>query len=178
MKLSPLTLRGAWLVTPDVHEDERGTFSRISSQEELASVGIDARVAEASVATNGRAGTLRGLHYAASPARETKLVRCVHGRVYDVLLDLRADEPTFGRWVATELSLANARSLVVPPGVAHGYLTLEDDSVLVYQMSEAHSPALDRGVRFDDPRFGVVWPSAPVVISARDAGFGAATSRG
>jgi dTDP-4-dehydrorhamnose 3,5-epimerase len=171
VKLSPLALRGAWLVTPVVQEDERGTFARISSQDELARVGIDAAVVQSSVATNKRAGTLRGLHYAARPARETKLVRCVHGRVYDVLLDLRPDEPTFGTWIATELSLENGLSLIVPAGVAHGYLTLEDDSILVYQMSEAHSPALDRGVRFDDPRFGVVWPSAPSVLSARDASF-------
>lgn len=135
---------------------------------ELELAGLDARVAQASLSTNTRAGTLRGMHFTASPSQEAKLVRCVRGRVADVLLDLREGLPTFRKWVMLELSRDNGRGAFVPPGVAHGFLTLEDETDVLYQMSAPYDASAARGVRYDDRAFGIAWPSPPRVISDRD----------
>jgi dTDP-4-dehydrorhamnose 3,5-epimerase len=168
MKVRPLSIRGAYLLEPEWHRDERGGFTRTFCVSELGAHGIDTRVAQTSLSSSPRAGTLRGMHYAAPTSREAKLVRCVSGGVYDVLLDMRPAEPSFRHWCAEELSRDNARALVIPPGVAHGFLTLDDESDLLYQMSEPYDASAARGVRYDDVAFGIRWPSAPSVISERD----------
>lgn len=168
MRLVKLGLPGAWLIEIEPHHDERGFFARTFCARELARHGLDVRVAQTSVSWNPRRGTLRGLHWQAQPHAEAKLVRCVRGRVYDVLVDVRDDSHTWRQHVAVELS-ADARTAVyVPPGVAHGFLTLSDDCEIQYQMSEFHEPAAARGARFDDPAFGIVWPEPVAVVSGRD----------
>ena len=129
MRFSALAIRGAHLIETEVHEDARGTFCRAYCSSEFSRAGIELRVAQTSLSSNRTARTLRGMHFAASPASEQKLVRCVQGAAFDVLLDLRPDEPTFRTWTATELSADNRHAVLVPPGVAHGYVTLVDDTV-------------------------------------------------
>lgn len=182
--------------------DERGTFFRVWCRDTLADFGLDARLEQASIATNPRAHTLRGMHWQALPERsdalrddaaarsatpgddasgalanrgEAKIVRCIQGRVYDVVLDLRAASPSRGNWVAFELDAHGDDALYIPPGCAHGYLTLEPESALLYQMSTRYEPDKQRGVRWNDPAFGIDWPHAPAVISQRDATFAAWT---
>jgi dTDP-4-dehydrorhamnose 3,5-epimerase len=167
----PLAISGAFVIDITRQIDGRGSFARTFCSAELEAQGLDARVVQTSLSSNTRAGTLRGMHYAARPSREAKLVRCVRGRVVDALLDLRCHMPTFGKWTLEELSRDNGRALFVPPGVAHGFLTLEDDTDLLYQMTEPYDPALARGVRYNDRAFGIVWPERPLVVSERDRGY-------
>ncbi len=171
MRLCRLTIAGAFVVEPDVHVDERGSFLRTFCAREFAAAGLDARVAQTSLALNRRAGTLRGLHYVASPSTEAKLVRCVRGRAFDVLVDLRPNEPTFRSWISMELSPDGGQAVFIPPGVAHGYLTLEDETDLLYQMTDPHDPEAARGVRYDDPAFGIAWPFAPTTMCGRDRSY-------
>ena len=171
MRFRPLAIRGAYLIDTDAQEDERGSFCRAYCAAQFSDAGLDFRVVQTSLSSNRRANTLRGMHFAASPASEQKLVRCVHGAVFDVLLDLRGDEPTFRTWTATELSADNRQAVLVPPGVAHGYVTLSDDSVLLYEMSEEYRAELGGGVRYDDPSFGIAWPVRPEIISPRDRSY-------
>jgi dTDP-4-dehydrorhamnose 3,5-epimerase len=169
---SPTALEGVFVLELERKEDERGFFARTWCQRELAAHGLAANVAQASIAQSRRRGTLRGLHYQASPKPDPKTVHCIRGRIHDVVVDLRAGSPTYRRWVAHELTADNGRIVYVPPGCAHGYQTLEDDCVVLYQISEFYEPELTRGVRWDDPAFGVVWPDASErVISARDLAF-------
>jgi len=162
---------GAYIVEPDRTDDERGFFARTFSAGEFAESGLEVSVAECSIAYNRLRGTLRGLHYQQQPHEEAKLIRCIRGSVYDVAVDLRPASPTHLRWAAVELSADNRLSFYVPPGCAHGYLTLADDSELQYQISESHVPEAAAGVRWDDPAIGIDWPAAPQVISSRDASY-------
>jgi len=171
VRFEPLGIEGAFRVESAPVCDERGSFARTFCARELAQRGLDARVYQVSVSVNRVRGTLRGMHYAARRVGEAKLVRCTHGRIYDVILDLRADSATARRWVAEELSRENGRALYIPPGVAHGFLTLDDDAEVLYQMTTPHDPAAARGVRYDDPLFGIRWPACPAVISARDESY-------
>ena len=171
MRFTETALPGAWIVDIDAIEDERGFFARSWSREEVAAHGLDARVEQCSVSFNRRAGTLRGMHLQRAPHEEVKVVRCTSGRVHDVILDLRPASPTFCRWVAVELSAANHRMLYIPGGVAHGFVTLEDDTELAYQMSVRFHPASATGVRWNDPRFGIEWPVSEPILSARDASY-------
>jgi dTDP-4-dehydrorhamnose 3,5-epimerase len=171
MRFSPTEIPGVVVVDVEPRSDERGSFARLHCPDEFAAAGVAFTPAQTSLSRNPRAGSLRGLHYQPAPYAETKLVRCVRGRIFDVVVDLRADSPTHRRWVAAELSAENARALLAPEGVAHGFLTLEPDSDVLYQISPAYQPGHERGVRWDDPAFGIVWPSAPVVISPRDAAY-------
>ncbi len=168
MKFVRLGLPGAFLVEIEAQADERGFFARTFCAEEFAAAGIDTGVVQTSLSWNARRGTLRGLHWQAAPHAESKLVRCTRGRVYDVLVDVRDDSHTWRQHVAVELSAETRNALVVPPGVAHGFLTLEDDSELHYQMSAVHVPQSGRGARHDDPAFGIVWPEPVQVVSDRD----------
>jgi len=136
---------------------------------EFAASGLETAVAETSIAYNQSRLTLRGLHYQTSPHEETKLVRCTSGSVYDVVADLRPDSPTSRGWHGVELSAENRLALYVPAGCAHGYLTLEDDTELLYQISRPYMPDAATGVRWDDPTLGIHWPASPRVISPRDA---------
>ncbi len=148
--------------------DERGFFARCWCREEFESNGLTARIAQCSISLNVRKGTLRGMHHQVPPHEETKIVRCTRGSMYDVVVDLRPDSPMFKHWIAVVLSAEERNMLYVPEGCAHGFLTLEDNTEVFYQISEFHSPESARGVRWDDPAFGIVWPSQPEVISERD----------
>jgi dTDP-4-dehydrorhamnose 3,5-epimerase len=125
-----------------------------------------------------RASTLRGMHYQAAPREEHKLVRCTAGAVFDVIVDVRPASPTYRRWFAVELSAANRRSLFVPPGFAHGFMSLSEDTEVYYMISVAHAPELSRGFRWNDPAFAIEWPMPPTVISARDASYPLLDARG
>jgi dTDP-4-dehydrorhamnose 3,5-epimerase len=169
VKFVATAIPGAFVIDPERLSDERGFFARTWSDAELLERGLDARLAQCSIAFNERAGTLRGMHYQLPPHAETKLVRCTRGAILDVIVDLREDSPAFCRHVAVELSMENRRMLYVPEGVAHGYQTLTDASEVFYQMSAAYAPTHARGVRWNDPRFGIVWPDAAKrVMNERD----------
>jgi dTDP-4-dehydrorhamnose 3,5-epimerase len=165
-------LPGVYLVDCDVFEDERGAFARAWMPEEFAARGLETRFAQGSIASTRQRGTLRGLHWQLAPVQQIKTVRVTRGAVFDVVVDLRGDSPTFGQWVGTELSADNRRLLYVPAGLAHGYQTLRDDTDVFYFASAPYSPAHEAGVRWNDPAFAVEWPlGAPAVISPRDAGY-------
>ena len=151
--------------------DERGFFARTFSREEFASAGLDDTIAQCSISFNAKPGTLRGLHYQAPPHAESKLVRCTQGAIYDVIVDLRPESPTFCEWIGVELSAANRVGIFVPKGMAHGFQTLTAAAEVLYQISESYQPDAARGVRWDDPRFGIDWPRAERIISARDKAY-------
>lgn len=148
--------------------DARGFFARSWCQKEFEDHGLNPNVVQCNVSFNTRKGTLRGMHYQEAPKGEAKLVRCTSGSVYDVVIDLRSNSPTFKRWVAVTLTTQQHNMIYVPEGCAHGFLTLEDETEVFYQMSEFYSPELARGVRWDDPTFQIVWPEKLEVISERD----------
>lgn len=168
MRFEPAGLDGAWILDLEPHDDERGFFARVWCAEEFGARGMKDRLAQCSLSFSRRAGTLRGMHFQAPPAEEAKVVRCVRGAVYDVLLDLRPSSPSYRKWIARELTADNRRAVYVPEGFAHGFLTLTDDTEVLYLISAPHAPALVRGVRWNDPAFGIEWPMAPSVISERD----------
>jgi dTDP-4-dehydrorhamnose 3,5-epimerase len=161
-------LQGVFEIHLDPKPDERGFFARAWCQEEFASHRLNPRVVQCSVSFNVRKGTLRGLHYQAVPYPETKVVRCTRGALYDVVLDLRPQSPTFKDWMAVVLTATNRRMVYVPEGCAHGFLTLEDETEVFYQMSEFYHAECAQGVRWDDPAFQIVWPGEVAVIAARD----------
>jgi dTDP-4-dehydrorhamnose 3,5-epimerase len=170
LKLTPLELAGAFLVDPEPVRDDRGYFARQWCARELAEHGLDGRLAQASISFNRARHTLRGMHFAVAPAHETKLVSCMRGAIYDVLVDMRPG-PTFCRWVGVELRADDHRAVYVPDGIAHGFLTLEDATEVQYLISDFYIAEAARGVRFDDPAFAIAWPARPAVISARDASY-------
>ncbi len=164
-------LPGAFLVELEPLADERGFFARSFCAAQFAARGLAAHMSQCSISYNARRATLRGMHYQAAPHEEHKLVRCTAGAIFDVLVDLRPGSRALHRWHGEELSAANHRALYVPPGVAHGFVTLADDCEVLYMISEPFAPQSARGVRWDDPAFGIRWPLRPEVISARDAQF-------
>lgn len=161
-------LAGAFIIEPEPHRDERGAFARTWCRREWEARGLDARLAQCNVSFNKKRGTLRGLHYQAAPYAEARLVRCTRGAVYDVIVDLRPAAPGFGQWVGVVLSADAGTMLWVPAGFAHGFQTLEDATEVVYQMTEFYVPEAARGLRWDDPRLGILWPPAERTISDRD----------
>lgn len=161
-------LRGAYIIELDKHEDERGFFARSWCVEEFRSNGLDSRLVQCNVSFNKKKGTLRGLHYQRPPYAETKLVRCTRGSLYDIIVDLRAESPTFLQWFGVELTATNYRMLYIPKRFAHGFQTLEDESEIFYQMSEFYSPEAARGIRWNDPRLQIIWPEADRTISKKD----------
>jgi dTDP-4-dehydrorhamnose 3,5-epimerase len=173
MVLHPTGLAGAYVVEVEPIADERGLFARTFDAEAFRAHGLSADVVQCSTSFNARAGTLRGLHFQAPPHEEAKLVRCTAGAAYDVLLDLRPDSPTHLRWEAVELTAENRRSVYVPRGVAHGFQTLVDATELLYMIDTPYVEAAARGVRWDDPAFGIDWPDpgGARVISERDLSF-------
>jgi len=171
MIITETPLQPACVIDIEPARDERGYFARTFSREEFARHGLPGDFVQASLSFNRRRGTLRGLHYQAEPAAEGKLIRCTRGAIFDVMLDLRRESPTWCRWFAVELSADNGRAVYVPPGFAHGFQTLTDDAELFYQMTAAYRPELSRGVRWNDPAFGITWPLADPIVSARDAGL-------
>ena len=171
MLFTETKLQGVYIIDPERIADERGFFARTWSHSEYADHGLNPTLAQCSISYNARRATLRGMHYQAAPYAETKLVRCTMGAIYDVIIDLRPESPTLREWVAVELSATNRRMVYIPPGFAHGFQTLEDRSEVFYQISEIYAPKFARGVRWDDPAFGVAWPEAPQVIADRDRSY-------
>jgi dTDP-4-dehydrorhamnose 3,5-epimerase len=168
MKFHSTRISDVWVIEPDVFEDERGSFERVFSRDELQAQGLELPVDEGAVSRNRLVGTLRGLHYQAAPRGQTKLVRCGRGAIHDVVVDLRPDSPTFKEWVGVDLSAVNRRALYVPQGFAHGFMTLEENSEVVYLMSGLSVPNAARGVPWNDPAFGIEWPMEPQLMSAQD----------
>ena len=164
-------LQGAYIIEPQRLDDDRGFFARSWCQREFERHRLNPRIVQCSISFNRHAGTLRGMHYQAAPHQEAKLVRCTRGRLYDVIVDLRPDSPTFKQWTGTELTADNRRSLYIPEGCAHGFQTLDADTELVYQMSEFHHPEAARGVRWNDPAFGIAWPLADPILSEADRSY-------
>jgi dTDP-4-dehydrorhamnose 3,5-epimerase len=168
---------GCHLVALEPRGDERGFFARAFCTAEFRGQGLEPHIEQINLARSEQTGTTRGLHWQTGEHAEAKLVRCIGGRVFDVCVDVRAASPTFGRWVGIELSADNHSALFVPPGCAHGYQTLEAGSELLYTSSAAYAPEAERGARWDDPTFGIIWPLAhDLVISAKDLGWPAFSS--
>ncbi len=168
MKISPTAVHGVMIVEVAPHVDERGGFARAFCAETFAAHGLATHYPHANLSWNEKAGTLRGLHYQAEPKSEAKLVRTTRGRVFDVAVDLRQASPTYLRWTSVVLDATRHNALYIPEGCAHGYLTLDDDCEVFYLVSEIYVPDLARDLRWDDPAFGIAWPSAPRVISTKD----------
>lgn len=165
-------LPGVLFVDSDIFEDERGSFTRAWVPAEFQAQGLETTIAQCTMAFNTRRGTVRGMHYQAEPASEVKLVRVTRGAICDVILDLRADSPTFKKWIAVDLTEDNRRLVYIPKGLAHGYQTLTDNTEVLYFVSADYSLPHQRGVRFNDPAFGITWPlGAPTAINERDATY-------
>jgi dTDP-4-dehydrorhamnose 3,5-epimerase len=164
-------LPGAFVIEPERHEDERGFFARTFCREEFAARGLNLHIAQCNISFNKRQGTLRGMHYQVPPFAEAKLVRCTAGAIFDVIIDLRESSVTFRQHSAVELSAETGKMLYVPEGFAHGFQTLLDDTEVFYQMSNPYVPECARGVRWNDPSFGIGWPSAVRTILERDRNF-------
>ncbi|MGH7300104.1 MAG: dTDP-4-dehydrorhamnose 3,5-epimerase [Candidatus Rokuibacteriota bacterium] len=168
MIFTETALAGAWIVDMERVEDARGFFARSWCGLEFQARGLNPRLVQCNVSFNKRRGTLRGMHYQAAPHREAKLIRCTRGAIHDVIIDLRVDSPAYKRHVAVVLDADSRRMLYVPEGFAHGFQTLEDETEVFYQMSEPYAPDHARGVRWNDPTFGISWPEAERTISERD----------
>jgi dTDP-4-dehydrorhamnose 3,5-epimerase len=164
-------LKGAFLIDLEKRGDERGFFARAFCEKEFSAHGLSSRFVQVNNSLSATKGTLRGLHYQLAPKAETKVVRCVRGALHDVILDLRPGSPTFGKTFAAELTAENRRMLYVPKGFAHSFITLADDTEVFYLTDEFYAPDLERGVRWDDPRFGIDWPAQPVVMSDKDRNY-------
>jgi dTDP-4-dehydrorhamnose 3,5-epimerase len=162
------TLKGAYIIGIEKLEDDRGFNARAVCQKEFTPHGLTSQFIQANILFNRKKGTLRGFHYQVPPRAETKLFRCVRGAVFDVIIDLRSDSPTYKKWFGVELSAVNYKMLYLPRNFAQGFITLADDTELFYQVSEFHSPGHERGIRYDDPAFGVSWPVSVDVISNKD----------
>src|SRR5262245_15028203 len=172
MRFLPTTLPGVFVVEPELRADDRGFFARTWCREEFVGAGLVTDWVQCNVSFNRRAGTLRGMHWQAAPHEEVKLVRCTAGAAFDVVLDLRPDSPAFTKWVAVEITAENRRAVYIPGGCAHGFQTLADATELFYHMSAFYHPEAARGVRWDDPAFGITWPPCEArVIAPRDLSF-------
>ncbi|MFZ7124524.1 MAG: dTDP-4-dehydrorhamnose 3,5-epimerase, partial [Desulfobacterales bacterium] len=169
MIFTPLRLEGAFVIDLEPRADDRGFFARAWCRKEFEAAGIHADFVQANLASSLRKGTLRGLHYQVSPHEEAKLLRCIRGAVFDVMVDLRAGSPTFRQWFGAELTADNRQMAYVPEGFAHGYVSLVDDTEVLYHVSAFYAPGAERGCRWDDPAFGIQWPRLPeFIISEKD----------
>jgi dTDP-4-dehydrorhamnose 3,5-epimerase len=171
MTFLPTIFPDAWLIDPQRFDDERGFFARTWCRRDFEQRGLETDVAQCGIAFNTRKGTLRGMHFQTPPHEEVKLVRCTMGAIYDVILDLRPNSPTYLKHQAFELSADNRHELYIPRGFAHGYLTLRDNAEVAYQMSQFYHPDAGRGVRWNDPAFAIQWPTPVNVINERDAAY-------
>ncbi|MBI3597361.1 MAG: dTDP-4-dehydrorhamnose 3,5-epimerase [Nitrospirae bacterium] len=171
MKFVETKLKGAFIIEPELLEDERGFFARTFCQNEFEAHGLNPRLAQCNISFNKKRGILRGMHYQAPPHQEAKLISCIRGGIYDVIIDLRPDSTTYCQWYSVELHAQDYKMLYVPEGIAHGFQTLEDNTVVFYQISEPYHPECARGVRWDDVAFGIAWPIQPIVISKKDQSY-------
>jgi dTDP-4-dehydrorhamnose 3,5-epimerase len=171
MRFVSTGINGAFVIDIECHEDPRGFFARAFCAREFAEQGIAFNMVQASISWNRKKGTLRGLHYQAPPGREAKMVRCTRGAVFDVIVDLRPDSHSYLQHFSLTLSTENRLAMYIPPGVAHGFQTLVDDTEIFYHMSDYFDPAHARGVRWDDPAFGIKWPADERTINTRDATY-------
>lgn len=165
-------LPGAWIIDSEAIEDSRGFFSRVWDRGEFIERGLEPSVAQCNISYNRRRGTIRGMHLQRSPHEEVKVIRCARGSLFDVIVDLRTDSPTFRRWIGVTLDARNRSMLYVPRGFAHGFQTLEDETETFYMVSEPYAPGAEDGVRWDDPSIGIEWPlGPPSEISDKDRGW-------
>lgn len=168
MRYEPTDVEGAFLVSLEPRGDERGFFARVFCADEFSGRGLDGVVSQVNTSASAKAGTLRGLHYQTAPHGETKLVKCIRGAAFDVVLDLREGSPTFGRWAGAVLTPENRLMMYAPKGCAHGFLTLEDETEMLYTASAPYHGAAERILRWNDPAFAIAWPREPAVLSPKD----------
>jgi dTDP-4-dehydrorhamnose 3,5-epimerase len=171
MKFAPAPLHGAYLIDLERRGDDRGFFARFFCEAELAAQGLEGSIAQVNTSFSAKKGTLRGLHYQLPGSAEVKIVRCLRGALWDAIVDLRPDSPTFRRWFGARLDADNRTMMYVPRGFAHAILTLTEDVEALYLVSNSYAPQLERGIRWDDPAIGVEWPITPVEISPKDAAW-------
>lgn len=171
MKFQPTPLKDAYLIELDKFGDDRGFFARLFCQKEFQTAGLVTQFVQVNNSLSAKKGTLRGLHYQLPPAAEVKIVRCIRGALFDVIVDIRPDSPTFGKWFGAELNQENRRMMYVPRGFGHAILTLGDDCEAFYLVSNFYSPVDERGIRWNDPCFNIEWPIMPVEISPKDAAW-------
>ena len=169
MKFKELTLSGAYLIEDEPHKDERGEFARAFCSNEFSSLGLSSKFVQCNLCRNNIKGTLRGIHYQNFPMAEVKLVRCVKGSIYDVIVDLRKESPTYLQWHGEKLTDDNGLMLYVPKGFAHGYQTLEDNTSIHYMVSEFYAPEYEKGLHFQDPLLAIKWPIDVSNLSRKDA---------
>lgn len=169
MKFHQTPLKDACTIELEKRGDDRGFFARFFCRNEFDAAGLATQFVQVNNSLSAKKGTLRGLHYQLAPAAEVKVVRCIRGALFDVIIDIRADSPTFGKWFGAELTAENRLMMYVPRGFAHAILTLADDTEALYLVSDFYSPENERGIRWNDPRFNIAWPIAPAEISEKDA---------
>ncbi len=168
MKFTETDLKGAYIIEINKLKDERGFFGRSWCMKELEEYGLKTNIAQANTSFSKKKGTLRGMHYQNDPYQETKLIRCTRGSIYDVIIDLRPESPTFAKWFGVELTQDNYKMLYVPEDFAHGFITLEDDSEVTYLVTQFYTPGAESGIRWNDSQFNIHWPLTPKVISDKD----------
>jgi dTDP-4-dehydrorhamnose 3,5-epimerase len=171
MKFIVTPLKGAYLIDLEKHGDDRGFFARVFCQNEFQKIGLATEFKQVNNSLSALKGTLRGMHYQLLPSAEVKVVRCIRGALYDVILDLRPDSPNFGQSFGEILNAENRRMMYVPCGFAHGFMTLTDNTEVLYFSSEFYNPELEKGIRYDDPNFKINWPNKPTEISQKDANW-------
>jgi dTDP-4-dehydrorhamnose 3,5-epimerase len=164
-------LRGLFVLEIEPRVDERGYFARTFCAREFAEAGLPTLFVQSNLSVNSRKGTLRGMHFQRAPAAEGKLVTCARGRIHDVVVDIRRNSPTYGKWAAFDLSQENRRLLYIPPGFAHGFQTLEDETDVLYQMTEFYRPEMAGGFRWNDMAFAIKWPLSDMIVSEKDRAF-------
>tara|TARA_B110000003_G_C16614884_1_gene520928 strand:- start:410 stop:940 length:531 start_codon:yes stop_codon:yes gene_type:complete len=169
MKFNSTDIDGLYYVDIDRLEDERGFFGRAFCSQEFEKINLDSEVCQANISYNHSAGTLRGMHYQKSPYQESKFIRCIKGSIYDVVIDLRKNSPTYCHWFGIELNDKNRTALFVPKDFAHGFVTLADDTEVIYLVSQSYVPNAEKGIRWDDPFFAIDWPISPSLVSSKDA---------
>ena len=176
MKFEKINLDGAYIIEIEKNEDERGFFARTFDKNSFLKLNLEIELLQCNVSFNKKAGTLRGMHYQKYPHEEVKIVRCTKGKIYDVIIDVRTDSDSYKKWFGIELSYENHKMMYVPKGFAHGFLTLEDNSEVFYQMSDCYVPESAMGIHWNDESIGIKWPRSPVAISDRDNSYPSITT--
>ena len=171
MKFQEQKIKGVWVVEAEIAKDFRGELYRNYCQNEYTKMGLDASIVQTNISENCKMHTLRGLHYQVKPYEESKIVTCIKGAIYDVVVDVRSDSETYLKWVSFELTAEDRLSIYVPKGCAHGYITLKDSTTILYYMSEFYAPGSYIGFRYNDPLFRIKWPAEPAVITEKDRNF-------